>query len=430
MPVWFVLLTTLLFAPIAQDSACTTPSTPANTIEACTAAIEADPDDPTLYLYRGYAYLELEEWSNAIKDYNDLLLLDDSNEQAYNNRGFAWQQLENMENALADYTAALELEPDYVDALINRGSIYSALEQYEDALADFDRALELDPENVNGLNNRAHASNFAGDPLTALADYTQVIELDPENGYAYNARGQILLTLGDCRRAISSYDRAIEYDGDEQIESYYGRAFCNAELGNYEEALQDYDAALAIDDQRAEILFHRADTFFALEEYETALAEFQRIIDMNTGYTASAYMNIARIAERTDQPELALEAATEYVAIFDQFDLFIDAELPASERDTFDVSFERQYRIAYVQEVPATLIVSAYTERGDVDPVIIIVDPRGDAVAFSDNSYELESGAARVYYGARLPDEYIIIVSFTGKGEGGDIRLVVGPEYE
>ncbi|MGB2884722.1 MAG: tetratricopeptide repeat protein, partial [Dehalococcoidia bacterium] len=62
--------------------------------------------------------------------------------------------LEQYDEALADYNRALELRPDYPEALNNRGVTYSKMERYDEALADYNRALELRHDYLDALNNR------------------------------------------------------------------------------------------------------------------------------------------------------------------------------------------------------------------------------------------------------------------------------------
>ncbi len=431
MPFWFILLSSLLLQtqPADLKTECTTQQTPEVAIAACTAAIAADLDDAELYLYRGYAYLLNENWVEAIADYDTLIDLDPKNADAYYNRGFAWENFGDQAAALTNYTTALELDPTYIDAYINRGLLYTDEGEYEKALIDFNSVLELDPNSVEGWDVRGYVNALQGDYDAALEAYSEVIELDPDNGRAYEGRGHALLSLGDYRRSIRDYDRALELDVFDPIELYYGRAFAQAALGNYEEALVDYDAALAIN-LRPDILVNRAEVYFALGDYETALLEYQRILELNTEYNAYCYMGIARIGERTEQLDLSLEAANEWVAIMQQYELFTEGELPSSERATFEVSFEQQWAIAYAQYDTAAIIATAFSQSGDIDPVLMLLDPNGEVVAFNDNSFELDGRDARIGYGVRIPDIYTVIVTYIGDNSVGDVQLVMGPIFD
>ena len=110
-----------------------------------TLAIEVDPDLALAYNNRGWAYIELEQYEQAVADCTKAIELDPELALAYSNRGLAYLRLGQYEQTVADCTRAIELDPDLALAYNNRGQAYLELEQYDQAVADFDRAIEIDP---------------------------------------------------------------------------------------------------------------------------------------------------------------------------------------------------------------------------------------------------------------------------------------------
>ena len=431
MSFWMVLLFPLLLLQQGEADAaerCITVLDPDAAIEACDEAIEDDPENANLYQFRAYAYLQIDDNVAAIDDYNTLLELDPDNAIAYHNRASAWALRGNQELAIQDYTRAIELEPDYVDAYINRGVAYVNTEQYDLAIADYQRALELDSSSADAFVELGYAYSYNGDYELALEAYQNAIDLDEELTDAYGGRAYTYLNLGDNRRAIQNYTRALEMGGGDDIELYYGRGYAQAALGNYEEALADYELALEIE-LREDILFSRAEMYYELERYDDALLEFQGIIGINSAYSAGSWLNIARIYERTEQMDLALEAAQEYYDIYQQYELFIPGELPPSERAIFEVGFEQQWAIPHAHYYVGSLVVSAYSQDGVADPIVMVIDPDGNVVAFSDNSYELDGRDARLYYGVRIPERFTIILTYVDP-YAGEVEVVIGADYD
>ncbi|MEI0608286.1 tetratricopeptide repeat protein, partial [Brachyspira pulli] len=62
----------------------------------------------------------------------------------YNNRGFTKYYLDQYEEAIKDYDKAIELNPNNRAFYNNRGVSKENLEEYNEALKDYKKALELD----------------------------------------------------------------------------------------------------------------------------------------------------------------------------------------------------------------------------------------------------------------------------------------------
>lgn len=116
-------------------------------IEEFTKAIAIDPDSAEAYYSRGLAYIMIEDYASAVKDYDKAIELDPS-AVAYNNRCWSYYKMGEYEQALPDCERSLQLNPDDVHALDSRARVYQALGRTEDAIQDFDRIIELgaDPE--------------------------------------------------------------------------------------------------------------------------------------------------------------------------------------------------------------------------------------------------------------------------------------------
>lgn len=104
-------------------------------------------ESAAVYFGRAFAYIKLQEFDKAEKDYDELIELRPDDPSAYYNRAVTHAAEGNMTAALADYTSAIWLGyDDSYKAFYNRGTIYESQGDFESAVADFKEAYKLAPD--------------------------------------------------------------------------------------------------------------------------------------------------------------------------------------------------------------------------------------------------------------------------------------------
>ena len=165
--------------------------------------------------------------------------------EAYSNRGAAKDALEQYKDAITDYDEAIRLKPDYAKAYSNRGAAKDALEQYKDAITDYDEAIRLKPDLAEVYSNRGNAKTGLKQYRNAVADHDQAIRLKPDYAQAYYNRGNAKTGLKQYRNAVADYDEAIRLKPD-LAEAYNNRGVAKTELALKDEARKDFETALEL----------------------------------------------------------------------------------------------------------------------------------------------------------------------------------------
>jgi tetratricopeptide (TPR) repeat protein len=196
-------------------------------------------------------------------------------------------ETENWDNpALALCTRALEDTRDDAERAgvhLRRGSIHRELGHAEEAAQDFARAIALDPRNADAYVQRAYARMDDGDFAAADADLAQAARLAPENAYAKFAQVVSLERQERYAEAIAHVEGAILLfadDVDMRMEALAERCWIRAVLGvELDAALRDCDAALGHDADQPEVWDSRGLVNYRLGDYAQALEDYDESLD-------------------------------------------------------------------------------------------------------------------------------------------------------
>ena len=69
--------------------------------------------------------------------------------------------------------------------------------------------------------------------------YPRAIEINPKDADAYNNMGNSNYSLGNYKEAITNYQKALEIN-PKYADAYYHMGNSNYSLGNYKEAITNY----------------------------------------------------------------------------------------------------------------------------------------------------------------------------------------------
>lgn len=112
------------------------------------AEITEGPPDPQIYINRGVAFLQNEEYEEAIEDFKDALVHNPRNATVLNYKAFASYRMGLYEEAVADYDKAIDLNPDNATAYYNRGMAHLRTNNRIKACPDFHKACSMGNKNA------------------------------------------------------------------------------------------------------------------------------------------------------------------------------------------------------------------------------------------------------------------------------------------
>jgi len=155
-------------------------------------------------------YSKLGAYKQALADFSQAIESQPKNSLLYLFRAEVYSRLENYNQALADLNQAITLQPRNYIIRQSRGTTHYKLGNYKKALADFNQAIALQPRNSSLHHTRATTHYKLENYKKALVDLNQVIALEPDNVTAYVDRAVTHDELGNLQKVIQNLQKAAE----------------------------------------------------------------------------------------------------------------------------------------------------------------------------------------------------------------------------
>jgi adenylate cyclase len=137
-------------------------------------------------------------------------------------------------------------------------------EHKDEAISFFERALALDPQSVeaqtrlaNTLAARARegqSDSPATDIERAKGLVTQALASSPRNTYAHSVKAGLLRVEGRCDEAISEYEAALAFDRN-LTHALFGVGICRVLTGSVDEAIQPLEQSIRLDPRDPYIVY-------------------------------------------------------------------------------------------------------------------------------------------------------------------------------
>lgn len=300
-------------------------------------AIRLNPGNGVLWANRADAYRKKKDFNLAISDSDRSIELNSNNKRNFYLRAQIFYDQNKYDLAIPEFTAALKLDPKYDEAYYFRGRSYYERKEFKNAIADFGESLKLDPDFADTWYYRGLSYWRLDDEDRAIADFTQALRLKPKYDEAFYFRGRSYFAKKDYKAAIRDLTESSKLD-PKFADTWLYIGLCHARQGNVDEALVNYNKAIAVKDDhgsarhnRGVIKMDRGDYDGAIEdltvavrtsadeishnmrgvayrnksEYQLAMSDFNEALRFNAKY-APAYYNRGMLHSRAGATELAV----------------------------------------------------------------------------------------------------------------------------
>jgi tetratricopeptide (TPR) repeat protein len=174
--------------------------------------------------------------------------------------------------AISAYKEAVNSDPTNPANYVSLARLQVFAGQYDEAIKNTQNALLKNPENPMAHAVQGWALGFQEKYGEAEREIKKALELDPNNALAHAYYAEILINQGDYTlfdKAIEESKKARDLDPS-LLESHRARGIVLLNTQNVEQAVEEFQAALAINKNIADLYLNLGVAYKLLEQYDLA----------------------------------------------------------------------------------------------------------------------------------------------------------------
>ena len=152
-----------------------------NAVNTYTAAIQASPANPFVYLNRATTQAEMIDFISSIDNAYQRISIESDPARQLHNR--TTTRTYNYDEAIADLTKAIKLHSGFAYAYYNRANLLAISGKLPEAFEDYTKAIELNPNFAEAYYNRGLIQIFMKDTRKGCLDISKAGELGVEEAY-------------------------------------------------------------------------------------------------------------------------------------------------------------------------------------------------------------------------------------------------------
>lgn len=216
---------------------------PDKCLDALDKALHLNPESREAFLKKAQLYLIMRDYKESRAALTQLLDLDGINPKAYFIAAIGQLEQADTAAAIRSLQTAVDQDQEYFEAQLELGIIFAA-QKNPVAVSYLRNAIELRPRTLEPYYQLGLFFQENDKTESAIKTYQNILDIAPEYVPALYNLGYIhLVYLNDFARAADYFTQVITL-APGYTEAWYNRGFTYEQMGQYDMARSDYNAAL------------------------------------------------------------------------------------------------------------------------------------------------------------------------------------------
>ncbi|MCE2665046.1 MAG: tetratricopeptide repeat protein, partial [Microcystis sp. 53602_E8] len=184
----------------------------------------------------------------------------------------------------------------------------------------FDR-LQNDPTLAGQMAEQLGIENKDAESIidSLIAQFSPQEAKNPETAEDWFNQGLEQANLGNWSNAIADWEQALTID-PQLASAWHNRGGALAMIGNYEEALNSYDRALEITPNDHQVINARGSALYGLQRWQEALECWQQVLEADDNFY-QAWYNRGSTLENLGETQAAIACYQKALGIVPDFEL-------------------------------------------------------------------------------------------------------------
>jgi tetratricopeptide (TPR) repeat protein len=258
-------------------------------------ASKLDPKDPEAYILTGDAFMEQNNGTKAVEQYEKATALNPKDIVGILREGQLWARAKNYNLALEKYRKAKSVDSTFAPAFREAADIYIKAGKYGEAAYNMKKYLQL--------NNDCSAKSKYSGVLNQARMYKESIEQGKEalkcpvvNPYTYRYLAYSMYETADYPGGIENIDNFFaKAPADKLIPlDYEYRGKLLSKTGKDSLAILDFKKAMEMDPEKADLNDDIANSYIKMKKYPEAIEAYKTKMAKNTKPSANDEFGIMR----------------------------------------------------------------------------------------------------------------------------------------
>lgn len=258
-------------------------------VVAASKALLDNKSDAALWYRRAFAFYAEKKFSDAERDINMALSLDDKNAQYYLLKARTAFELNKISEAYEAFEKAAKLNPNDPELLMEFGKARFILKEYDKAQTSFEKLIEVKGPNAPAYFYLGMIAKEKADTAGAVARFEAALQQDPDYYEPMVQLGGLYATRLD-KRALDYFANALRVS-PLSLEVLYARAMYYQDKKQYAEAIKDYESMIEISPLSRTPYYNIGYIYFQRENPDLAIKYFEEAMRIDEEYVEAIYMS-------------------------------------------------------------------------------------------------------------------------------------------
>ncbi len=275
----------------------------------------------------GSKYFEEGRYELALESFERCVAENPERDEVYYNIGLVQYKMGDLDRAVQSFQKALQFNSNDSESHYNLGLIYIEKKYYSKAIDCFNNSVRIKPLDFNGYYNLGVVYSEMGDLEHACECINKALLLAPENQYIKDSLAHLMGTINEktlddpakyysiglflaeqnhFEEALDNFRKCLELDPD-NIEARLAREITIELMRAAQNKTETPEPQSEKKTEDAEVYFNSGVKHKLNRDYEAALADFKKCLEINPNHNAersSLYFIITQInSSRNEDPE-------------------------------------------------------------------------------------------------------------------------------